>query len=175
MKLFRSKFLTKGQAGFTCIELIAAVAITGIIGLGASISTAQVLNNTTKNSDYTLASRDAMNAIYWISHDVLMAQSINGAGGFPQTEDLSLSWKAWNNTEYTASYTLENGVLRRIYTKNGQVFTTVIASYINPDEAFTYCTSNNGTLSLTITSSVGEGDRVVSVTKVSEIISRPSL
>ena len=37
--------------------LIAALAITGFIGLGAATATVQVLNRSAKNSDYTTASR----------------------------------------------------------------------------------------------------------------------
>lgn len=175
MKFFKSKNAITGQAGFTLIEIIAAVAITTIIGFGASMATAQVLNQTTRNNDYTLASRNTLNALYWISLDTAMAQSVNGTEGFPQTEDLSLYWKGWDNTEYSANYTLEDGVLKRIYSKNGQVTTTVIASNINADASMTYCALNDDILTVTITSSVGEGDRVISVTKVRKIIPRPSL
>jgi len=175
MKFFKSKSSIIGQAGFTLIEVIAAMAITGLIGFGASIATAQVLTQTTNNNDYTLASRDALNALYWISHDASMAQTINGTAGFPQTEDLSLSWKGWDNTEYSANYTLENGVLTRIYSIGGQVSSTVIASYINSDASLTFCDFDDGILTVTVTSSVGEGDKVVSVTKVRVISPRPGL
>ena len=174
MRFFKFKNIA-GQAGLSLIDIIAAVAITGIIGLGASVASGQVLNQTSKNNDYTLASSNALNALYWISHDIVMAQTINGADGFPQTEDLCLCWMGWDNTVYGANYTLNNGVLSRIYSENGQVNTTVIASYINPDESLTYCVSSNGTYTFTITSSVGEGDRVTSVTKVREVIPRPNL
>ena len=175
MKLIKLKSSTIGQAGFTLIEVIVAVAITGLIGLGASVATAQVLNQTTKNNDYTLASRNALNALYWISHDASMAQTINGTEGFPQTEDLSLYWIGWDNTRYSANYTLENGVLKRIYSENGQVTTTVIASNINPDPSMTFCALYDGILTVTVTGSVGAGDKVVNVTKVREIAPRPGL
>ena len=175
MKIFKSKSSIIAQAGFTLIEIVAAVAITGLIGLGASIATAQVLTQTTRNNDYTLASRNTLNALYWISLDASMAQSINGTDGFPQTEDLSLSWKDWDNNEYSANYTLENGVLKRIYSENGQVTTTVIASYIDSGASMTYCEFDNNILTVTITGSVGEGDKVVSVTEVRKISPRPGL
>jgi prepilin-type N-terminal cleavage/methylation domain-containing protein len=169
------KSLKRGEAGFTLIEVIAAVAITGIISLGASIATGQVLNQTSRNNDYTTASRNTLNALYWISHDVTMAQTIDGWEGFPQSEDLSLSWVGWDNTEYSANYTLDNDILRRVYSEGGQVTTTLIAVNINHDEEMTYCLSDNGTLTVTITSSVGGGDRVVNVTKVRKIASRPNI
>jgi prepilin-type N-terminal cleavage/methylation domain-containing protein len=169
------KSLKKGQAGFTLIEVIAAVAITGIISLGASIATGQVLNQTSRNNDYTTASRNTLNALYWISRDVTMAQTIDGWEGFPQSEDLSLSWVGWDNTEYSANYTLDNGILRRVYSEGGQAITTFIAGNINSNAALTSCISDNGTLTVTITSSVGAGDKIVNVTKVRIITSRPNL
>jgi len=165
----------KNQAGFTLIELMVALVISGIIGLGATVSSGQVLNQTSRNSDYTTASRNAMNAIHWISRDAMMAQNINGAEGFPQNEDLSLNWVEWDNTVHSANYSLENGILRRIYSDGSQVTNTIIAQYINSDAELTNCVSYNGTLTLTITSSVGEGSKVVNITRVREIISRPQL
>jgi len=167
--------LYKNQAGFTLIELIAAVVISGLIGLGATIASGQVLNETSRNNDYTTASRNAMNAIHWISRDAMMAQSINGTEGFPQYENLSLSWIEWDNSVHSANYSLENGILRRIYSDGSQVTSTVIAKNINPNDDVTNCASFNGTLTLTITSSVGEGDRVVDVTRVRKITARPGL
>lgn len=174
--IFRKiRLFYKNQAGFTLIELMVALVISGIIGLGATVSSGQVLNQTSRNSDYTTASRNAMNAIHWISRDAMMAQTINGAEGFPQNEDLSLNWVEWDNTVNSANYSLENGILRRIYSDGSQVTNTIIAQYINSDAELTNCVSYNGTLTLTITSSVGEGSKVVNVTRVREIISRPQL
>ena len=173
--LSKFKSLIRSQKGFTLIEFIVAVAISGIIGLGASIASAQVLNQTATNNDYTLASRNTLNALHWISRDVSMAQDITGANGFPQTDNLCLSWMGWDNTAYTANYTLENGVLKRHYSQNDQTGITVIASYINPDVALTHCTADNTTLTFTVTCSVGEGDRIIDVTKVRIITSRPNL
>ncbi len=174
--IFRKiRLFYKNQAGFTLIEMMVALVITGFIGLGATMASGQVLNQTSRNSDYTTASRNAMNAIHWISRDAMMAQSMDGTEGFPQNENLSLNWVEWDNTVHSANYSLENGILRRAYSDGGQITDTVISEYINPDEEMTNCVSYNGTLTLTITSSVGEGSKVVNVTRVREITSRPSL
>jgi prepilin-type N-terminal cleavage/methylation domain-containing protein len=165
----------KNQAGFTLIELMAAIVITGFISLGATIASGQVLNETSRNTDYTTASRNAMNAIHWISWDAMMAQSISGTQVFPQNGNLSLSWVEWDNSVHSANYSLQNGILRRTYSDGSQVTSIVIAEYINPNAQMTNCTSFNGTLTLTITSSVGEGSKVTNVTRVREITSRPNL
>jgi prepilin-type N-terminal cleavage/methylation domain-containing protein len=165
----------KSRAGFTLIEVLASIAITGIIALGASISIGQVINQTSRNNDYTVASRNTMNALHWMSRDALMAETFSGAEGFPLTDNISMTWKAWDNTEYTANYTLANGKLRRIFSDGSTVTTTLIAENINSDSDMTSCVSDNGTIIITITSSVGEGDKVIDVTKVREISSRPNL
>lgn len=174
--MFRKlKIFHKNRAGFTLIDMIAAIAITGIIAIGASVSIAQVLNQTTRNNDFTTASHNAMNALHWMSRDALMAQTVNGTAGFPLTQALSMKWTGWDNSAYTANYTVTNGQLRRIYSDGINVATTVIAEDINPASGKTGCVSNNGTIVITVTSSVGAGAKVIDVTRVREISSRPNL
>jgi prepilin-type N-terminal cleavage/methylation domain-containing protein len=165
----------KSETGFTLIEVLVSLAITSIIGLGATIASGQVLNETARNSDYTTASRNAMNAIHWISRDALMAQTISGVAGFPQTSDLSLAWVDWGNSSHNATYSLENGQLRRTYTDGTQITENLVAEYINPDAELTNCSSLNGTLTVTITASVGEGARIINVTEVHDMTARPKL
>ena len=165
----------KEQAGYTMIELMAALVITGLIGLGATVASSQTLNQTSKNTDYTTANRNTMNAIHWISRDAMMAQTVDGYDDFPQTGNLSLSWVEWDNTTHTANYSLVDSKLMRIYSDGGQVRETLIAEYINRDANSTYSSSDNGVLTVTITSSVGEDARVVDVKRVREIALRPKL
>ena len=170
------KLLNKNEAGFTLIEIMVSLAITGLIGLGATMSSAQVLNETARNNDYTTASRNAMNAVYWISRDAQMAQVISGATGFPGTSSLSLSWIDWNNSSHNATYSLsKRRDSLRSYNVDGQVTNTLVAEYINSSANMTSCVSDNGTLTLTITSSVGEGSKIVDVTRVREMTARPQL
>jgi type II secretory pathway component PulJ len=175
MMFSRIKLLRQNEAGLTLIEILVSLAITSLIGLGAAMSSAQVLNETSRNNDYTTASRSAMNAVHWISRDAQMAQVISGYAGFPLTSDLSLAWIDWNNCSHNATYSLEDGQLRRIYSVDGDITETLIAEYINSGADMTYCTSENGTLTLTITGSVGEGSRVVDVTRIREMTARPKL
>jgi prepilin-type N-terminal cleavage/methylation domain-containing protein len=175
LKRLNLKTIIKRQAGFTLVELLVAIAITGVIGLGASVSIGQLINQTSQNRDYALATRYVTNAIYWISHDTIMAQKMEGYSGFPLTDDLTLKWTTWDAATYSVNYTLENGTLKRTCSDGVNVSTIVIADYINPAADKTYCSSNNGTLILSITSSVGKGDHIVNVTQKKEIDSRPRL
>jgi prepilin-type N-terminal cleavage/methylation domain-containing protein len=177
----KTKLCYKNEAGFTLIEILVSLAITALIGLGATMSIAQMLNQTARNNDFTTASRNAMNAVYWISRDAQMAQTISGVAGFPGTSDLSLAWVDWNNSSHNATYSMANDRLLRTYRTynvDGQITETtetLIAEYINPSANMTSCVSVNGTLTLTITSSVGEGSRVVDVTRIRDMTSRPKL
>jgi prepilin-type N-terminal cleavage/methylation domain-containing protein len=174
MKFFRLKLLHKNQAGYSIIEMMAAVVITGILAVGVSVSSAQLLQQTSRDTDFTSASRHASNAIYWMSRDALMAQNITGDSGFPSTS-LNLRWKDWDNTVYSANYSVENGTLYRAFSNGETVTNTMIAQYINDGEDMTSCVSSNGTIILTVTSSVGEGARIINVTKTRRISNRPNL
>jgi prepilin-type N-terminal cleavage/methylation domain-containing protein len=169
------KKLHRSQAGFTLVEVLAAVAITGILALGASVSTAQLLNQTSRDTDITAASRHAANALYWMSRDALMSQNTTGEAGFPATSTLSLKWTSWDNVNYSADYAVTDGTLYRTYSAGSAVLTTMIAKYINTSADMTSCVSSDGALTITVTSSVGQGDHTVSVTKTRRISSRPDL
>jgi prepilin-type N-terminal cleavage/methylation domain-containing protein len=176
MKLRLKKLFSIEPRGFTLVETIAALAIAGLVGLGATIANAQVMNQTARNNAFTTASRHTLNALQWISRDVQMSQDIDGDTGFPETSDLTLTWVEWDNTVNQVVYSLEDGELKRTYTVDGGDPTvTLVAEYINSDADLTNCVSDNGVLTLTITGTVGVGSKAVSVTKTSEITSRPKL
>ena len=168
--------LKKCQNGFTIIELTVSLAIIGFICLGASMANTQILNQTSRNSDYTTASRQALNAVHWISRDTQMSHSINGTTGFPLSDNLTISWEDWDNLEHVATYYLQDDKLSRSYSVNGSIpEITLIAEYINDDPSLTNCTMASGVLTIKITSSVGENDRVVNFTKEANISSRPKI
>lgn len=161
------------QRGFTLIEIIAAVAIFSLIGIGAATATAQVCTQGSQNNDYTTASRHAMNAIHWISRDAMMAQTVetNGASGFLP---LVLNWIDWDNSTHQVTYTLLDGDLKRSYSVDGGEPTeTMVAQYINSDAEMTNCEFSGGVLIIKLTA-IADGN-ASNVTKTREITPRPGL
>lgn len=175
MKLFKLNLFHKSQAGFTLVEMLAALAITSILSLGASVSSIQILNQTSRDNAYTVASRNTVNALDWISRDALMAQSIAGCDGFPETESLAFTWTGWDNNICSANYSVTDGELRRVYSDGSNVYSTYIAANISGDGELTWCTSENGTITVAVTGSIGEGDRAIAVTKSRIITNRTKL
>jgi|GEM_PF-690437 len=178
MILRKIKWFHRGQAGFTLIEMMASVVICSFIALGTSVACGQVITQTSKNNDYTIANRYVLNAMQWIGRDAQMAQTVTGYAGFPATSNLTLSWVTWDNQSARAVYSVSNGQLTRTYTITGSpAQQDFIAQNIKIDSASSNCTwdSSTGELTLTITGSVGTGTHVVNVTRLDTATSRPLL
>jgi prepilin-type N-terminal cleavage/methylation domain-containing protein len=126
----------RNQRGFTLVELLVAIAITGIIGSTAAMSVQQVIMGTTLSNDKNTAINNVRNAGYWISRDVQMAQPSKikdsdelGANELAN-ELLYLGWQEWGGSPHTVNYTLQDGELWRDY-DGGK---TLIAQYIKPKQ-----------------------------------------
>lgn len=114
------------------VELLVAVAITGLIAGGIATTIYQVFGINTLSNNHMLAVRQVQNAGHFISHDAQMAQSIDDTSVLieedhplwdlydglynGQTQVLSLSWVGWtydygNNTRtntYQVYYTYDS-------------------------------------------------------------------
>ena len=73
----RIRTLFKLPGGFTLIEVMVSLAIISFISIGATVATGQVVNQTSMNNDHTTATRQALNAVFWISQDAQMAQILD--------------------------------------------------------------------------------------------------
>lgn len=168
---WRSGPINGNQKGFILIEVVLAIAITGLIGAGITMSAVQVMNVRALSANHIIAVKQVESAAYWINRDVRMAQVIlPGAGsGFP----LNLSWVAWDNTSNNVSYEINGSQLRRSYSVNGAqpAIQTAIAKYINSDPVSTNCSYSGGVFNLKVTASVN-GFRPSSETRLIQVIPR---
>jgi len=171
--MFRKLRRINNQNGFILIEMIAVIAITGLITAVIAGTVSQVFISSAQSTARMIAVKQVESAVHWISRDARMSQMVlpGGGSGFP----LKLFWKEWNNTTNNVSYTLQNGELFRNHSVNSSTpRQTVIARNINTDIGMTDCYSDNGMVVLKLTASVS-GFRPTSETRVVKIIPRPGL
>lgn len=149
------KTRSANQKGFTLIELLVSVAVIGILAPVLNLLIIHIQNVNASSSNQMLAVKQIEKAIYWISMDTQMAQSIQpdaGDSGFP----LTLSWVGWDNTTTDITYTVQDNELLRSRSLNSNPpVVTVAAQYVNEDSQATNCTYSGGALTFTITISTG--------------------
>lgn len=159
------------QGGFTLTELLVAIAILGVIAPLLGMAIFQTVSMNEMAGNHMTAVKQVESAVYWISHDAQMAQSVqtDGGSGFP----LILTWVEWDNTSNSVTYSIQDNELQRACSVNGgEPTSTVIAQYINGDSEATNCQFSEGILTFKITASLG-GFRPTSETRVREIFPKP--
>ena len=172
MMFRRLRLLHKNQRGFTLIEMLMVIAISGIITAGLALSVMQVFNGNAQSSSKMLVIRQVQNAGYFISRDVPMAQSLTlgVSSGFP----ITMEWTEFGvgGAEHQIVYSVVGDEIKREHYTNGFLDTTsFVARYIDVTE--TSCSFDGNVLSVTVTASIG-GYRPATETRTYEIVMRPN-
>jgi prepilin-type N-terminal cleavage/methylation domain-containing protein len=166
INLFREK------KGFTLIEVLVAVAVTSLIGLGAGVTTSQIFNVNGMTGSRMIAVKQVENAVSWISRDSQMAQvvQVGGGAGFP----ITLNWTEWDNTTHQVIYSIQNNQLKRSESINSNPAAVIVAAdHISSDAALTNCQYASGIITYKLTVTVG-GFRPASETRTFRIVPRPN-
>lgn len=176
----RLGLLNKNQRGFTLIEMLIVLAISGFVTGTTTMTIFQVLDGNVRTNNHMEAISRVQDAGYQVSTDAEMAQTVvrtEDEDGFP----LTLTWTDWeSNDQYQVIYSITNNKLQRQYYMNGNLIGTpyVFEYILNTDtgELKTYCTlSDDNTLSFTLTAIVGSGSQKQIETRVYEVIPRPKM
>jgi prepilin-type N-terminal cleavage/methylation domain-containing protein len=170
----KMKKLKKNQRGFTLIELILVIGLTGLISGGITLTIMQVFNMDARTRNDMIAVYQVRQAGKLVSEDILEAQIVNApvGSGFP----LTLNWTD-GATNYTHGviYTLADmsgglKILWRKYYLNSALNSSIkVAEYINPDPTKTKCDWDGKVLTFTVTATVGGQNE----TRVYEVKPRP--
>ena len=177
----KMKKLKKGEKGFTLVELLIAMLLTGIVATAITGTILYVLNVNFSTANRMTAVRQVRNVGFWISPDVQMARNVD-PGGESSDFPLTLTWTDWaTNDTHEVIYTLvdmpsgEFKRLQREHKINSVLDSTItVAEYIDPDQTsidpdqpciFPDC----GKFKFTVTATVGGQ----SETRVYEVETRP--
>lgn len=135
-RLLKNKF--DGQAGYTLIEMLMVIAIMGLLTVAVNQVIGHTVRLSSNGTDSMTAIKQLESAFHWVNIDVQQAQDIEieRGGGFP----LELAWMEWDGTQHAVTYTIDGSEMKRSVSINGtQTQDVVIARYINPAAAATYC------------------------------------
>lgn len=156
------------QKGYGLLEIIIALALVGILGLGITAFTIQTITETKRSSVHMQAIQHLENAGFWVSRDVQMAQTVTvgPSAGFP----LQLEWVDTNQDVYQVTYNATGNQVQRSLVKNdGEPLKLIVAQSINNAPTLTSCDYTNGLLTFNVTATLGN----YSLSRTYQIKKRP--
>jgi len=154
------------QKGFTLLEILIALAITAIIGLATGRVVIQVMAVNAGSITRETAIKQVESAVQIISRDAKQTQvftvhsSDNINFNLSVGDNLVLTWTAWDNTQTTIKYYIQNGHLtKNLSTSNltvngGNPVVTVTQIASNISKASGSWDTTNRVLSFTVASTV---------------------
>jgi len=172
--------LHKDQRGFTILELVIVMLLTGLITTAITTTFFQVFEINARTANHMTAVSQVQQAGKQVSEDILEAQTVTAGdtAGFP----LTLNWTdSQTDEEHEVIYSLEemaSGAFqilwRKYYFESVLNSTTKVAEYINLAETSCECSCDGCScaglvLTFTVTATVGDE----SETRVYQVKPRP--
>jgi prepilin-type N-terminal cleavage/methylation domain-containing protein len=184
--------ISKNQMGFTLIELMMAIAITGIISTGVTMTFYQVVTGGARVNNRVTAISQVQHAGYWVTNSAQLAQNVVVNDDDPTGFPLFLSWVGWDNKEHEVTYSLEDtaGGLKElkqsVVVGDEDAVEIIVARFINPattpepgpNETYVEYIDITGdgledTVILRVSVIVGSGREAQVETRVYRIVPRP--
>jgi prepilin-type N-terminal cleavage/methylation domain-containing protein len=163
------------QSGFSLVEVIVALLITGFLGGGVVTALYQIGNVNSIDNAKISAVNQVENAFHYFNRDMQMAQKveINGNGYW-----FRFSWTTWDSVEkISVVYLVQNGTLTRSYSvDNDTAVNSVIANYITNYSATppnTQLTPPEKAWTVEMTASTNSKLKQATVVRKTKIIPRP--
>lgn len=142
MILHKLRTVNRIQQGFTLVEILVAIAVTGVIGAAVGTLAFQTVNINASNTNRQIAITQVENAVHYVSRDTQQAQyiiptditdialvvdPITNEVSFDLVagDKLALTWIAWDNTKNEILYTVVSGTLQKTTTINSSFISTV--------------------------------------------------
>ena len=149
--------MKRGEKGFTVIELLLVVAITGVIVVPLMMATTTLLTNPQRSTNQNVVLHQVQNAGHWISRDVQMSRTVTpgGSNGFPLS--LSIPVDDDENNDNSIEYVFDGDMLkRRLYDPVPTLISeTHVADHIDTDNT-TFSAVDVGLYRLTVRAARGE-------------------
>jgi Tfp pilus assembly protein PilW len=139
------------QNGFSQIEIIASLALAGLLTTGVTAFVFHTINVTVNTQNRMQAIMQVENAGYWMSRDIQMSDNftLGENAGFP----MQLAWKDIDQNEYEVTYSLnQTSIIRSLIKNEESPIHNLIAQDINASASLTNLNSIDGLLVLNITS-----------------------
>ena len=167
------KTTLKKQVGFTLIELMIALCITGVVAVSVVTTIYQLRNISNIHYAHVMSVKQVENAVFYLNRDIQQAQNIetNVQGNW-----LTLNWTSWDTSQHQITYRFSN-VVNNIgdLIRNDGTINNTIAKSINTSSSNTNVSYDSGThiLVLQLTSTVKSGNKQNTETRKLSIIPRP--
>lgn len=172
VKLLKLRKSIVNQRGFSLLEVVLSLAITGILVAGIGSAICQTLNANAMDVSRMTAVKGIENAVNSISRDGLQAQEVD-----INAEDyfLKLTWVEWKDSStHVVSYSIkDDGTLQRSeIINNATPVITLVSQNIDPVMSSCSYTGNN-ILNVTLTITAG-GSKPATETRDFQINTRTS-